>query len=212
MSAPQTNSHEGHRAGFAAYMDEPLFDALSSLIRQVYSTSGENQVRSVILTATDKCSGVSYLSSCMATLIAEEFGATILVDGPLIERLAQKGRIPRRSDCKQINNSHLWVLSATEASGMACSEKSRSIPVGAVIEALIREFEYIVIDAPALSVADTAESLSPYVDGSILVAMPNRTEIQDLAEARTRLTARGGHILGAIYNTSSGQSGAGGIE
>jgi Mrp family chromosome partitioning ATPase len=208
----QRNGHEDHRAGVAAFMDESLYDALSSLIRQVFSPSEDGQLRTVILTATGRRSGVSYLASCMATLVAEELGTTILVDGQTIGRMAQKGQLPRRSDCAQISNSGLWVLGATEAGQMAFSDRGRSLLLGSIIEALVREFEYVIIDAPALAASPAAESLSPYVDGTILVVIPNSTEIQDLAAARVKLTSRGGHVIGAIYNTSSGKSSAGGPQ
>jgi Mrp family chromosome partitioning ATPase len=146
----------------------------------------------------------------MSTLVAQDLGPTVLVDGQVIERLAQKGQLPRRSNCAQISNSRLWVLGAAEANRILPSKESQPLLLSSVIEALVSEFNYVIVDAPALSASSTAESLSPYVDGTILVAIPNSTEIQDLTAARIKLTSRGGHVLGAIYNTSSGASGPGG--
>lgn len=193
--------HLEHYEAVQAYMDEPLFEALSSLIHKVYISSEDYQIRTVVLAATEIECGVSYLCSCMATLVAMELGPTVLVDGQLLERIARIGVVPRRSHCKQINNGPLWVFSSMEARQMVYNEKGHAIPLGVVIEALEREFKYIVIDAPALSVASIADMLSPYIDGCILVAIPNRTELQDLSEARKRLTAGGGQILGAICNS-----------
>ena len=184
-------------------MEESLYDALSSLVRQVYTNTEAGQVRTVLVTATDPSDGVSYLSTCMSTLIAENLGHTVIVEGQLIERLAQKGLLPRRSDCTQISNGRLWVLGTEEVSRIPLSVEPRPIPIGAVIEALSREFDYVVVDTPALSESQAAEVIAPYVDGAILVATHNTTELQDLAEARVKLTARGGNVLGAIYNTSS---------
>ena len=205
----QKNGYEDQRNGLAAFMDEPLYKALSSLIRQIYTDVDGRRVRTAVLTSTDSKSGVSYLSSCMSTLVAEELGTTVLADGQIIERLALKGQLPRRSDCTQVNNSQLWVLGATEANRLPCNEKGWSLPLGSIIEALVRDFDYVVVDAPALSASPTAEALSPYVDGAILVAVHNDTAVRDLAAARIKLTSRGGQVLGAIYSTAPGKSGPG---
>lgn len=202
------NGYEERRGGIAAFMNAPLYDALSTLIRQLYSRSTMPAARTLILTSPHSRSGVSYLSSCTATLVAEEFGSTILVDGRVIEEFAKAGRLPTRADCSSIKNTRLWVLGSSESARTVSNELSHPLLLGAVVEALVREFDFVIIDAPAMSQSAVAESLSPYVDGSILVVVPNITEIRDIVDARVKLTARGGHVFGAIYNSSHEGPGA----
>jgi Mrp family chromosome partitioning ATPase len=198
--APETETNEEQLA--AASMPPGLYGALSTLAQRVYATDGDRTVRTVMVTAARPQSGVSYISSCLSTLVAEVFGKCVLVDGQVVADLARKGQLPSRSDCTSIKHSRLWVLGTAEGAEISAQARGKKAPVRAILDSLLGDFEYVVVDTPALSESKAAEALSPEVDGVILVVVPNETDIEDISTARIKLTSRGGHLLGAIYNTS----------
>lgn len=200
--APAIDCNEEQRAGVAAYMPPALYGALSTLAQRVYASGEDRPVRTVMVTATQPRSGVSYISSCLSTLVAEVYGTSVLVHGQVIADLARKGLAPMRADCTPIRHSRLWVLGTAEGAKMAACTREKKVDVRSVLDALLRDFVYVVVDAPALSVSKAAEVLSPEVDGIILVVVPHETDIEDISAARVKLTSHGGHVLGAIYNTS----------
>jgi hypothetical protein len=203
MNTPiMDNSHEARNSGIAAFMDPSLYHSLSGLIQQLYPRPMVPAVRSLVLTAPHSSSGVSYLSSCTATLLAEEFGSTILVDGQTIEAFAKAGKAPTRVDCSSVRNSQLWVLGSSDLPRSVRSEHNAPWSLSSVVEALLKEFKFVIIDAPAISESTIAESLAPHVDGSILVVVPNVTEVRQITIAKMKLTTRGGRLFGAIYNSS----------
>jgi hypothetical protein len=145
----------------------------------------------------------------MSTLVAEVFGTSVLADGQVIADLARKGTLPTRTDCAPIRHSRLWVLGTAEAAKMSAHTREKEVPVRSILDSLLHDFEYLVVDAPALSISKAAEALSSEVDGIILVVVPHETDIDDISAARVKLTSHGGHVLGAIYNTSLDTSGTG---
>jgi Mrp family chromosome partitioning ATPase len=76
------------------------------------------------------------------------------------------------------------------------------------VKGLLKEFDFVIIDAPSIAESTLAETLAPSVDGSILVVVPNVTEVGEIVSARVKLTTRGGRLFGAIYNSSQESSDA----
>lgn len=178
-----------------------LYEGLSALAHRAFCAEETLAPCCVLLTAVHPRSGVSYLSSCLSTLIAEEYGESLLVDGQVAIDMARAGTLPKRADCTPIRPSRLWVLGRTEAARMT-TDHTNITSAGGVLKSLLAEIEYAVVDCPALSVSSAAEILSPEVDAVILVVVPHETDINDIHAARIKLTAAGGQILGAVYNTA----------
>lgn len=68
------------------------------------------------------------------------------------------------------------------------------------IELLRSEFDYSIIDCPALKVSGDLLSIAPFVDGVILVIEANRTRRDDPRQAEQCIAAAGGKVLGFILN------------
>lgn len=65
------------------------------------------------------------------------------------------------------------------------------------------EYDYAVFDAaPVAEIADTS-ALGPYVDGTVLILRPSRTPRRLACEARDRMKAMGGRMLGIVLNFPS---------
>lgn len=68
------------------------------------------------------------------------------------------------------------------------------------IELLRSEFEYTIIDCPALGESGDLLSVAPFVDGVIVVVEANRTRRAEPVQAEQTITAAGGKLLGYIVN------------
>ncbi|CAN5674400.1 hypothetical protein BH10ACI4_BH10ACI4_11320 [soil metagenome] len=193
----------------STFLDPRVYDELSALLDKVYCEDLSAPIRSLMLTSPQPRSGVSYLASCISTMLAERHGPTLLVDALAIVGLARKGRIPTRFMCTQINHGHLWVLGSAPVAEMSADSLVAPLSVREIIEKLELLFDYVMVDAPAMSISNAAEFLSTAVNGSMLVVTPNVTEVREVAQARSKLTKQGGRLVGAIYNRIDGNSGTG---
>lgn len=201
--------HIEREAGAATFLHPRLYNELSGLLHKVCSVDLHAPACSLMLTAPQSRSGVSYLASCIAIMLAERHGTTLLVDALAILQLARIGRIPTRHMCLQINHGPLWVLSSASVASMSADTLAVPLTVRQIVEKLELLFNYVMVDAPAMSISNAAESLSTSVNGSILVVMPNVTEVREVSAARSKLAAQGGRVLGAIYNRVDGNSESG---
>jgi hypothetical protein len=206
ISTMQMNHQIEREAGTATFLDPNVYDELSALLDKVCSEDVSAPVCSLMLTSPQPRSGVSYLASCMAMMLAERHGPTLLVDALAIVGLARKGRLPTRFMCVQINHGHLWVLGSASVAEMSTSTLAAPLSVREIVEKLELLFDYVMVDAPAMSISNAAEFISTAVNGSMLVVMPNVTEVREVSIARRKLTAQGGRLLGAIYNRVDGNS------
>lgn len=62
------------------------------------------------------------------------------------------------------------------------------------------EFDYSIIDCPAMSVSGDLLSIARFVDGVLLVVEANRTRRESPRQARQRIEAAGGKLLGIVLN------------
>lgn len=68
------------------------------------------------------------------------------------------------------------------------------------IDLLRSEFDYTIIDCPSLKKSGDILSISPFVDGIILIAEANRTRRDQPHQAEQRISAAGGTLLGYVLN------------
>jgi Mrp family chromosome partitioning ATPase len=68
------------------------------------------------------------------------------------------------------------------------------------IDLLRSEFDYAIIDCPALGESGDLLSFAPFVDGIILVTEANRTRRDQPRKAEQTISAAGGKLLGYILN------------
>lgn len=68
------------------------------------------------------------------------------------------------------------------------------------IDLLRAEFDYSIIDCPALKVSGDLLSIAPFVDGVILVIAANRTRRDEPRQAEQYIATADGKLLGFILN------------
>ena len=68
------------------------------------------------------------------------------------------------------------------------------------IELLRSEFDYTIIDCPSLKASGDVLSISPFVDGIVLIVEANRTRRDQPRQAEQSIAAAGGTLLGYVLN------------
>ena len=68
------------------------------------------------------------------------------------------------------------------------------------IDLLRDEFDYSIIDCPAMRDSGDLLSIAPFVDGVLLVIEANRTRREEPQQAQQSIAAAGGKLLGFILN------------
>ncbi len=76
----------------------------------------------------------------------------------------------------------------------------RLCDIRAMIEKLRARFDYVLIDAPAITTHSEVALLAAHLDGVILVARKDETRHEDLASARAALQKAQAKILGVVLN------------
>lgn len=206
MNSTVEDDQQERRTGLAASMPPALYESLSALLQRLCGSRNESAVRTILLTAPRPGSGASYISSCISTLLAEMFGTVLLADGQAVDAVSRRRAVPMRSDCTSVRGSRLSVLGKAEARAIVAHTGKKEEKVRFVIDSLLNEFDYVIVDAPALSISKAAQTISPHVDAVLLVVVPNETDIGDITAARRKLLSSGSRVLGAIYNTALDQS------
>lgn len=196
-------------------MESSQLAELAKLVQRVFLLPGGESPRTVVFTSSEPGDGCSWICARVGELLASQVaGSVCLVDANLqrptlheqfsvanhhglSDALRHSGSI--RGYVSQLSRRNLALLSCgsepEEAQGMVASDRMRMR-----LSELREEFEYILIDCPAMSVSNEAISVGSAADGVVLVLKANSTRkerargaVHDLKNAQVR-------VLGAVLN------------
>jgi capsular exopolysaccharide synthesis family protein len=185
------------------------------LVQSIFRSGREGSPRVVVFAGIDSGSGCSGICAHTAeTLAAHKVGSVCLVDGNLrspalpdffgvsnhfglADALRQSGNI--REFSKQVRVENLWLLSsgspADESTGLL-----NGVVMKERVAELRREFDYVLIDAPALTSYADGVALAELADGVILVLEANTTRREAATKVTESLRSAQIKILGAVLN------------
>jgi protein-tyrosine kinase len=185
------------------------------LVQRVFLMQSERQPRVVIFASVDPRGGCSRTCACVARNLAEHIsGSVCIVEANLrspalpgyfgvsnhfglTDALLQDGAV--RDFMKPAGRDNLWLLS----SGSLAAD-SQSLLKGdrlkQRIEELRKEFDYVLIDAPPLSLYADAASVGQLTDGLVLVLEANMTRRETARRVIEAWSATKVPILGAVLN------------
>jgi Mrp family chromosome partitioning ATPase len=196
-------------------MESSQLAELSKLVQRVFLLPGGEYNHTVVFTSTDTGSGCSWICARVGELLASQVtGSVCLVDANLqsptlheqfgvanhhglSDALRHSGSI--RGYVSQLSRRNLALLSCgseiAEAQGMVTTDRMRSR-----LSELRSEFDYVLVDCPAVSVSNEAVALGSNADGVVLVLKANATRkdrargaVRDLQNAKVK-------VLGAVLN------------
>jgi len=194
---------------------KPGLEEINSFVQQVFLLSGATVPRTVVFTSTEPGTGCSWVAAHTAEVLASRIaGSVCLVDANLrdpeihsqfgmengaglSEALQQLD--PVRSLVRTSSLPNLFVMtagnSAQTAQSLLASDRMRTR-----INEMRSEFDFVLIDSCAMSVAGEAVALGGISDGVVLVLKANASRKETAKQAVQELQQGKAKVLGAVLN------------
>lgn len=205
---------DGEAAAVTPATIKPGLEQIHSFVQQVFLGTG-TVPRSIVFTSTEPGTGCSWVTAHTAEVLAGKIaGGVCVVDANLREPgLHQQFEMengPGLSEALQhpdpIRNllrptplPNLFVITAgrlaSDSQGLVASDRMRMR-----VHELRSEFDFVLIDAAAMNVANDAVSVGSISDGVVLVLKANASRKETARQAVQDLQAGKAKVLGAVLN------------
>jgi hypothetical protein len=160
-----------------------LTPALETMVRLRKRRNSGN----FLITAPHPGAGTSYVISLLATELTREFGHCVMISSAS----------PGGSGTAYAEQSHnLWVPVSEDDFDLLPEHELSSVVVGMKREA----FDFVLIDAPALSTGRRALRLGQGADGAFLVVEAGITKREQIEQAQRYFAASATRLHGVILN------------
>ncbi len=177
---------------------------------------GKNDCRIIGVTSTSPREGKSYTAINLACSIAWSGKKVLLIDAdmrkPTIHKVLNINVKPGLSTaiadvdetCVQryYPEENMDVLSAGEIPPNP-SELIGSENMNKLLTKLAANYDTIILDLPPIGVVSDGLSVSPYLDGMMVVVRHNMTRRSDITDTMRQLKLSNVNILGFVYNAFS---------
>jgi len=192
------------------------FDEVMRLVQRVFILPGPTKIPRVIgFCGVNRHAGCTWLCAQVCEVLAGQVpGSVCAVDANLrepalhkrfgIEKASgfaelMKAAKPPREFSRQIGSSNLWVITAGSGG---------HVPNGALNPGQLRarfaelrsQFDFVLVDTPAIDTYPDATLLAQMTDGVILVVDANATRRETARQAKESLEAAQIPVLGAVLN------------
>jgi hypothetical protein len=179
-------------------------EQIRRLVRQVFFSGGLIEVRQVVLSAMDEETDVHPICARIGEALAEETASDVAVVGAVdvsgIQRASSamtgtcNGEAPE-NPCRGGRHPNLWLLPAQEGLG-----SGSKLSMKTYLDDIRREFQYSVVQAPAVANCDQALSLAELADGLILVLSAKRSRRVAAFRIRQMLALAQVRLLGTVLS------------
>jgi MinD-like ATPase involved in chromosome partitioning or flagellar assembly len=183
------------------------------IIRNVFQAlddEGKLRNRIVAFTSATRGEGVSYVVNTIARELAEQTHKRVLaVDAVGLQKI----HVPEPSHvvrhCSETHLDNLLTLPAeAKVGGLVGIRKPPEVKDwhsdpeyrAACLKALRWNFDYIIVDCPALAVSSDATLLAPLIDGVAIVVQAGKTRRAQIQRARQTVENADGEFLGFVLN------------
>lgn len=190
-------------------------EEISNLVQQLFLSAGADAPRSVVFTSTESGAGCTWVCAQTAEMFASRIAGTVCVldanlrrpgiasqfgveSGPgLSDALLQLD--PIRAFARPLALPNLFVITAglatQTAQALLTSDRMRLR-----ITELRSEFDFVLIDAAAMNLANEAIGLGSMSDGVVMVLKANTSRKQGARQAIQELQGGKAKVLGAVLN------------
>ena len=191
----------------------PISEVFRLLRTNIQYINKDEKSTAIMLTSTTPANGKTFVTANLAITLAQANKRVILVDSdirkPRLHKVFELENTMGLSDYLRNSSDGLYIrktnienLSIVTA-GTMVNNPSELIGQGKfkkTIEALKEKYDYVIIDSsPILMVTDSI-LVSRVVDATILIAIYNKTRIDDLKSAVRRINYVGGNVAGVVVN------------
>ncbi|HEX4786680.1 MAG TPA: CpsD/CapB family tyrosine-protein kinase [Candidatus Sulfotelmatobacter sp.] len=186
---------------------------ISKLVQRLFLLP--NGSRTVAFAGVEKGNGCTWLTARAADLLATQIaGPVCVVDGNLrspdlhncwhVENGVGLADAITESDpivnfCRRLNGSNLWLLTAGSAPADGQSWMGSEVLRSRMAE-LRAKFDFVLIDAPAVTQSGDAVAWGHMGDGVVMVLSANATRRESAHWAATELAAAGVRVIGSVLN------------
>lgn len=191
----------------------PISEVFRLLRTNIQYINKDEKSTAIMLTSTAPANGKTFVTANLAITLAQANKRVILVDSdirkPRLHKVFELENTMGLSDYLRNSSDGLYIrktnienLSIVTAGTMVNnpSELIGQEKFKKTIEALKEKYDYVIIDSsPILMVTDSI-LVSRVVDATILIAIYNKTRIDDLKSAVRRINYVGGNVAGVVVN------------
>jgi capsular exopolysaccharide synthesis family protein len=193
----------------------PAFaEAMRAIRTAVVFSSAADGARTVVVTSTAPAEGKTLISTNLASALGQAEQRTLIIDGDMrrprvhdVFGCAQEpglsnvlvGTAALETAIRQTSNPHLHVLTAGHIPPNP-AELLGSTKYRRLLEALGRDYDWIIIDAPPVMAVTDAAVVANGASGVVFVIGAEMTPRKTAATAIEQLTAARAKIIGAVLN------------
>ena len=204
------NNHRGP-SDFDAFAQQECF----KLVQRLFLVQPASPFHAVVFASVDRGNGCSRICMEAARMLAANTSASVCLidanfrapslprflgvpeDRGLADSLAGDGSA--RSFATQLKPLKLWLLSAgtltPESLGLLNSDRLK-----VCLQELRKEFDYLLIDSPALNLYTDALALGGMADGLVVVLQADSTRRESALKGLQTLREANVNVLGAVLN------------
>lgn len=197
-------------------LDYACNEAINTLATNLTFTGPE--IKSVMLTSTRSSAGKTFLSVNLIRTLAELGKRVVLLDTDMRRSIIETKYGLKCSEGKLLGLAHYLagmceiedVLYETDLTGAYIVPIGRKVSNSLallstprftmLVEALSKQFDYVIVDAPPVGVLIDAAEVARSCDGTLLVVRYNETKRRELSESINQIERTGCKILGAVLN------------
>lgn len=186
-----------------------VYSALISTVFEAVDSEGISHNRAVAFTSALPEADVSYVAQSFARELAiQTQRRVVIVDASAFHDLQVTDSKQVLRQCKQTGFDNLLTLPALEPSEIVSAEAPQRI-FGwhstpqirqTYLNTLRRNFDYIIIDCPALSASSDVRALAPIIDGVAVVVGSMRKRVRKAQTTQDVVEALGAKFLGYILS------------
>jgi Mrp family chromosome partitioning ATPase len=192
----------------------PEAEQFNKLVWRLFRLPSPADYHAVVFSNIERGSGCTWVLARVASTLASIIpGSVCVVDANLrspalhthfglsnesgmAEAVMRSGMI--RDFAQNISNGNLWVVPAGRVQGQDVLVNSNG--VFGRIEELRKEFDYVLVDSPALSVCSDAAVLGRACEGLVLVLKANVSRRDAAHQALRDLATADVRVLGTVLN------------
>lgn len=193
----------------------PGNDRISRLVERLFLDAKSSHIRSVLFTPCTKKVACTWACAQAARALAESIEGTVCAVDMNFQSPALHQHFPDttklrsshsglgspfvRDLAEQINGSNLWVMAADHAVKPR-QQRTNATAAETALAKLKTEFDYVLVDAPAITADSNTIAAARTVDGVILVAESGANGPNSVFEARKKLDRAHVPLLGVVLN------------